>query len=91
MNEKIIRIKYGGGLKDLKPEYIEKALKRILGMIVVEVRELEGVLTKEEFHNILCEFPPSIAEDSGQPEWTAGELDKVWDFIIGKKKFIIKE
>jgi hypothetical protein len=47
-------------------------------------------LTKEEFHNILCEFPPSIAEDSGLPEWTVGEIDKVWDFITTKKKFICK-
>lgn len=45
-------------------------------------------LTKKEFHHILSEFPPSIAEDSGQPEWTQGEIDKVWDFITGKNKFI---
>ena len=48
-------------------------------------------LTKEEFRGILCEFPPSIAEDSLQPEWTQGEMDTVWDFIVGKRKYIFKE
>ncbi len=27
-------------------------------------------------HNYLCEIMPSVAEDSGQAEWTQGELDK---------------
>jgi hypothetical protein len=45
-------------------------------------------LTKEEFHSILSEFPPSIAEDSGQPEWTVGEIDKLWNFLTGKYKWI---
>lgn len=59
----------------------EKAEKR--------VKELENSrLTKDEFHSILSEFPPSIAEDSGQPEWTQGEIDKVWDFITKKAKYI---
>ena len=45
-------------------------------------------LTKDEFHSILSEFPPSIAEDSGLPEWTQGEIDKLWNFLIGKYKWI---
>jgi len=48
----------------------------------------EDKLTKEEFHSILSEFPPSIAEDSGQPEWTQGEIDKLWNFLIGKNRWI---
>jgi type I site-specific restriction endonuclease len=56
--------------------------------LLPKIKEL--ILTKEEFHNILCEFSPSIAEDSGKPEWTTGEIDKVWDFITMKKKFILK-
>ena len=35
----------------------------------------------KELREILMEHPPSIAEDSGQPEWTTGELDKVVKLI----------
>jgi len=62
-----------------------KALDTLLAY--VEEAETQK-LTKEEFRSILSEFPPSICEDSGQPEWSQGELDRVWDFIIGKKKYI---
>jgi len=56
------------------------------------IKELkENRLTKEEFRDTLCEFPPSIAEDSGQPEWTQGEIDKIWDFITKKNKYIFTE
>jgi len=41
-------------------------------------------LRRERFRNILCEYPPNIAKDSGQPEWSQGELDKVYDILFGK-------
>ena len=66
-----------------KPINIQQAHSQIIEYIK------NHSLTKEEFKNILCEFPPSIAEDSGRPEWTSGEMDKVWDFITGKKKCIL--
>ena len=58
---------------------------------IQELMQQQNRLTKEEFRDILCEFPPSIAEDSGQPEWTQGELDKIWDFITKKNKYIFTE
>lgn len=48
-------------------------------------------LSREEFHNIMCEFRPTIAEDSGQPEWTTGELDKAYDFLVGKNKYLFTD
>ena len=42
-------------------------------------------ISREDFRSILCEYMPSISEDSGLPEWTQGELDKVYDdLILGK-------
>lgn len=32
---------------------------------------------REEMRDIISENPPSIAEDSGQPEYNLGETDKV--------------
>ena len=37
-----------------------------------------------EFQNIACEHTPDIAEDSEQPEWTQGELRKLYDDLCGK-------
>ena len=48
-------------------------------------------LTREEFHYIMCEFTPSIARDSGQPEWTSGELNRVYNYLIGKRMYLITE
>src|SRR3990167_1133909 len=62
--------------------------ERIAHALSGHIPARKDALTKEEFHSILCEFPPSIAKDSGQPEWTQGEIDRVWDFITGKYKFI---
>ena len=57
-----------------------------------QLKEVEqSKLTKEEFRSILSEFPPSIAKDSGRPEWTQGEIDKVWDFITKKSKYILTQ
>ena len=58
---------------------------------IQELMQQQNRLTKEEFRDILCEFPPSIAEDSQQPEWTQGEIDKVWDFITKKNKYVLTE
>ena len=70
------------------PDKEKQALQFALKAIQERDRLREGILTKEEFRSILSEFPPSIAEDSGQPEWTVGELDKLWDFLIGKCKWV---
>ena len=43
-------------------------------------------LSREHFRNIMCEYIPSIAEDSQQPEWTVGELDKAYDDLMGKRR-----
>ena len=56
---------------------IDKALSQL--------NALYKPLTRERFHSIMCEYSPSIAEDSGQPEWSAGELDKAYDdLVLGK-------
>lgn len=45
----------------------------------------EKWLSRERFRAILCEYVPTIAEDSGMAEWSQGELDKVYDdLILGK-------
>jgi hypothetical protein len=41
-----------------------------------------GRVSRETFRSIMCEYVPSIAEDSGQPEWSQGELDKAYDDVI---------
>jgi len=53
---------------------------RIGNLKLSKLEELEkSKLTKEEFYVIACEYRPSIAEDSQQPEWTREELDKLWE------------
>ena len=42
-------------------------------------------LSRERFRSIMCEYVPSIAEDSGLPEWSQGELDKAYDDLILSK------
>lgn len=39
-------------------------------------------VSRERFHSIMCEYKPTIAEDSGNPEWSQGELDKAYDDLI---------
>jgi len=71
------------------PELVAAALKPVISKQILKVKELENsMLTKSEFKNILSEFSPSVASDSGQPEWSSRELDKVWDFITGRAKYI---
>lgn len=41
-----------------------------------------AVISREDFRSILCEYTPSIAEDSGLPTWSQGEMDVVYDDII---------
>jgi len=41
-----------------------------------------SAMTREEFRSIMCEHIPSIAEDSGQPEWSQGELDRAYDALF---------
>jgi len=38
-------------------------------------------LTLEEFITIACEYTPSIAKDSGQPEWNNGELIELFNAL----------
>lgn len=80
------------GISDCEEaERIEKLI-RLLPEFARPQTELQGrSLTKDEFHSILSEFPPSIAEDSGQPEWTKAEIDKLWNFLIGKNRWIKTE
>ena len=49
--------------------------------IPIEKLLKKSKLTKEEFHRIACEYAPSIAEDSGKPEWTHGELNELWEAL----------
>ena len=42
-------------------------------------------VTRERFRSLMCEYVPSIAEDSGLPEWTQGELDKAYDDLVLRK------
>ena len=71
------------------PELVASACQIVLAKQILKVKELENsMLTKSEFKNILSEFSPSVASDSGQPEWSSRELDKVWDFITGRAKYI---
>jgi len=58
---------------------VDKSLNKIKEL-QNEILELKkSKLTKEEFRTIACEYRPSIAEDSGQPEWNVGELDELWE------------
>ena len=79
---------YSLGYGDGQIDYKHKA-EPVLAKQILKVKELENsMLTKSEFKNILSEFSPSVASDSGQPEWSSRELDKVWDFITGRAKYI---
>ena len=33
-------------------------------------------------HNYLCEITPELCEDSGLPEWSGKELDKLIDVFL---------
>ncbi len=43
----------------------------------------------EKFCSIMCEHIPTNAKDSGQPEWSRGELEKAFNELV--KNGIIKE
>ena len=46
------------------------------------IDDMHKWLSRERFHSIVCEYVPGIASDSEQPEWTKGELDKLYDDLI---------
>lgn len=48
-------------------------------------RVCEVRLSREQFHKIMCEHTPTIAEDSGLPEWSKGELDEAYDALTQAK------
>ena len=56
--------------------------RRRMAVRIVTTFKPEPQITRSDFHSILCEHMPSIAEDSGQAEWCAGELDKAYDDVI---------
>lgn len=59
-----------------------KGLQTQLSEANGKIKGLENSkLTKEEFRTIACEYTPSIAKDSGQPEWNQGELDKLYEAL----------
>ena len=49
------------------------------------------VIDKEKFRSVICEFTPSIAEDSNQPEWCQSELDKCYDELMARNPIILKQ
>jgi len=65
---------------DLHEEYRNEY--RLMVKVLVTTFKPEPQITRSDFHSILCEHMPSIAEDSGQAEWCAGELDKAYDDVI---------
>ena len=70
-------------------EKIILCFKEQLTAYVDELREMRtNVLTREEFRNLMSEHMPTIAEDSGLPEWSQGELDRAYDFLTGNKRWI---
>jgi hypothetical protein len=72
LNRLVFRLRFEEGTSA-----IALALKR------VEKEGFErGRVSRENFRSIMCEYVPSIAEDSGQPEWSQGELDKAYDDVI---------
>ena len=67
-----------------------KKCKQALQTLISIAKQQEArPLTKSEFRCIMCEFKPTIAEDSGQPEWSNKELDEAWDFLTAKKRCIL--
>lgn len=44
--------------------------------------KLSDEISREKFRYIMCEYKPTVAEDSGNPEWSQGELDKAYDDLI---------
>ena len=60
--------------------------------------KLSKPLTLREFITIACEYKPTIAEDSGQPEWSNGELTELFNALteghwlyINRPKMLSKE
>lgn len=45
-------------------------------------KELINQLAFEKFCSIMCEYMPSNAEDSDNPEWSRGELKKAYDELV---------
>jgi len=68
----------------------EKSVFAVQTLITLANDVLEGKLVpakkemdRERFRSIMCEHTPTIAEDSGQPEWSQGELDRLYDVLFG--------
>lgn len=61
----------------------------------IKVRELPQpssdtlTIDRATFHSIACEIKPTIAEDSGLPEWSSGELDKLFNCLRDKIEFSV--
>lgn len=66
----------GGSLKNCYPSIFKSA------QAICQEFKLQQQITRSDFHSILCEHMPSIAEDSGQAEWCKSELDEAYDDVI---------
>ena len=47
-----------------------------------EPKEEPILMSREYFRSVMSEYTPSIAEDSDQPEWAQGELDRAYNDLI---------
>ena len=64
------------------PISLEETCDALLSVVKANIGK---IITRENFRSIMCEYTPSIAEDSGLPSWSQGELDKAYyDVILGK-------
>lgn len=57
-----------------------------------DIIRLSGDFVKENayidrdiFRSVVSEHPPTIADDSQQPEWAQGELDKCLDHLMDER------
>lgn len=89
IDEKVKQGVYGWSL----PYERIKELRQNLHSTKQELESLKkSKLTKEEFRTIACEYRPSIAEDSQQPEWCQGELDELFEALTkGKWLYINRD
>jgi len=64
------------------PEMYEAEINDLADAILLGL-PAKPIMSREQFRSIMCEHIPSIAEDSKQPEWSQGELDRLYDVLFG--------
>lgn len=70
-----------------------RTLKLYLGMLkplIIKWAENSAVIDRDIFRTVVSEHPPTICEDSQQPEWCQGELDKCLDELMAEKPIRIR-